>query len=76
MGGPSVYVLLLLVSEKRTALSLWQGRRELGWKARQNAGRKKGGVKRHHGAASGDRCAETLLLGHDLVVIHRLIEMG
>ena len=35
VGGPSVYVLLLLVNEQRTALSLWQGqnrtrRRKLG----------------------------------------------
>ena len=29
-----------------------------------------------HGAATGDRCAETLLVGHDLVVMHRLMEMG
>ena len=32
--------------------------------------------ERSHGAATGDRCAETLLVGHDLVVMHRLMEMG
>ena len=32
--------------------------------------------ERHHGAAAGDRCAEILLVGHDLMVIYRLIEIG
>ena len=41
-----------------------------------NAGRKKEELERSHGAATGDRHAETLLVGHDLVVIHRLMEMG
>ena len=38
VGGPSVYVLLLLVNEYRTTLSLWQGRTELGGKVRLYAG--------------------------------------
>ena len=41
-----------------------------------NAGRKKGGVERSHGASAKDRSAETLLVGHDLVVMHRLMKMG
>ena len=31
---------------------------------------------RCNGATTGDRCPETLLVGHDLMVIYRLIEMG
>ena len=31
--------------------------------------------RRSHGAATGDRCAENLLVGHDLMVMHKLIEM-
>ena len=45
MGGPSVYVLLLLVNEHRTSLSLWQGRTELGRKTKLNAGKKKDGAR-------------------------------
>ena len=43
-----------------------------------NAGRKKGGAgERHHEVVTAkDRHAETLLVGHDLVVMHRLTEMG
>ena len=45
-----------------------------------NAGRKKGRLERSHGASVRDRrrgsCAETLLVGHELVVMHRLMEMG
>ena len=41
-----------------------------------NSGRKKAESGRHHGAATaGDKHAGTLLVGHDLVVIYRLIEM-
>ena len=33
--------------------------------------------ERHHGAAATrDRRAETFMVGHDLVVLHRLMEMG
>ena len=32
--------------------------------------------ERCHGATARDRCAEILLVGHDLMVIYRLIEMG
>ena len=32
--------------------------------------------ERSHVAATRDRYAKTLLVGHDLVVIHRLMEMG
>ena len=31
---------------------------------------------KHNGSAAGDRHAETLLVGHNLMVIYRLIEMG
>ena len=31
--------------------------------------------ERRYRAATGDRSTETLLVGHDLVVIYRLIEM-
>ena len=31
---------------------------------------------RSHGAAARDRHAETLLVGHELVVMDRLMEMG
>ena len=41
-----------------------------------NAGIKEAGSERSHGATTRDRCAETLLVGHDLVVMHRLMEMG
>ena len=45
-------------------------------KTKVNAGTRKAESRRSHGAISGDRCAETLLLGHGLMVIHRLIDMG
>ena len=45
-------------------------------KIKWNAGRKKAESERHHGSAARERCAETLLVGHDLVVIYRLTEMG
>ena len=32
--------------------------------------------ERSHGASTRDRRAETLLVGHDLVGMHRLMEMG
>ena len=44
-------------------------------KAKLNAGRK-AKSERSHGAAAGDRHTEILLVGHDLVMMHRLIEMG
>ena len=31
-------------------------------------GREKAESKRSHGVADGDRCAETLMVGHDLVI--------
>ena len=40
-----------------------------------NAGRKRAEFRRSHEAATGDRRAETLLVGHDLVVMHRLMEV-
>ena len=45
-------------------------------KIKWSAGRKEVESERSHGTAAGDRCAETLLVGHDLVVMHRLMEMG
>ena len=45
-------------------------------KTKLNAGRKEAESKRSHGAAAGDRCAETLLVGHNLMVMHRLMEIG
>ena len=76
MGGPSVYVLLLLVNEERNCLGLLIGQ-NLGrqGKIKLNAGRK-AESERCHGSTAGGRHAEILLIGHDLVVIHRLIEMG
>ena len=44
-------------------------------KTKLNAGRKEAESGSSHGAATGERCAETLLVGYDLVVMHRLIEM-
>ena len=44
-------------------------------KTKLNAGKKEAESERSHGAAAGDRCAETLLVGHDLLVMHRLMEM-
>ena len=32
--------------------------------------------ERHHVAAEGDRCPGTLPVGHSLMAIHRIIEMG
>lgn len=32
--------------------------------------------KRSHGAPTGDRRAEILLEGHDLMLMHRLMDMG
>ena len=43
-------------------------------KAKLNAGRKEAKSGRRYGAATGDRGTETLLIGHDLVVMHRLME--
>ena len=39
-----------------------------------NVGRKEAESERSHGSTAGDRRAETLLVGHDLVMVHRLIE--
>ena len=42
-----------------------------------NAGRKKDEVRGCRGAITArDRHAETLLVGHDLVMIHRVMEIG
>ena len=40
------------------------------------AERKKAETERRHEATAGDRCAETLLVYHDLMLIYRLIKMG
>ena len=40
-----------------------------------NAEKKKGGVKEKPWS-HGDRCAENLLVVHNLVMMHRLLEMG
>ena len=45
-------------------------------KTKLNAGRKEAESGRRHGATAGDSHAVTLLVGQDLVVIHRLIEIG
>ena len=45
-------------------------------KTKLNAGRKEVESEGSHGAAARDRHTETLLVGHDLVVMHRLMEMG
>ena len=39
-------------------------------------GERRAESERRHRSVAGGRCAETLLVGHDLVVIHRLMEMG
>ena len=31
---------------------------------------------RHGVTAAGDKCAKTLLVGHDLLVIYRIIQVG
>ena len=41
-----------------------------------NAGRKEAEMERIHGASAGDRYVEILLVGHNLLVVHRLMEMG
>ena len=46
----------------------WLRNKELAWPI---ASEEEGRVKRCHGAATRDRCAKTLLVGHDLVVIYR-----
>ena len=43
-------------------------------KTKLNAGKKDAESERSHGAAAGDRHAETLLVGHNLMVVHRLME--
>ena len=45
-------------------------------KTKLNAGRKKVESGRSHGATAKDRSTETLLVDHDLVVMHRLMEMS
>ena len=42
-------------------------------KTELNAGRKKGQSLGHYGVTAGDRHTEALLVGHDLMVMHRLI---
>ena len=49
---------------------------EVGGEKKLNAGRKEVESERNHGATAIERHAETLLVGHDLVVMHRLMEMG
>ena len=53
---------------------------EPGRKTKLNSERKKAESERHHVAAKGDRCplepVRTLPVGHDLFVMHRLIDMG
>ena len=39
-------------------------------------GERKAESERSHGATARDRSTETLLVRHDLVVLHRLREMG
>ena len=45
-------------------------------KSRLDAGRKKCGVRRHHGSTAGDRSTETSLVDQNFMVMHILIEMG
>ena len=45
-------------------------------KTKLNPARKKVEPEGSQGAAAKDRLAETLLVGHDLMVMHRLIEIG
>ena len=54
------------------------GQNELGRKTKLNAGRKKAEPGKRHVATRGERCeplAETLPAGHDLVAMHRLMEV-
>ena len=44
-------------------------------KTKRNIGRKKVESEISPGSA-GDRCAEILMVSHELMVIHRLIEIG
>ena len=45
-------------------------------KTKLGAGRKEVGSERSHGAGTENRHAETLLIGHNLMVMLRLMEMG
>ena len=45
-------------------------------KTKLNAERKEAKSGRSHGASAGDRGIESLLVLHDLMVMHRIIEMG
>ena len=74
MGFPLCKLGIPLVN-KETVLGLHREQRQAG-KTKQNAGRKKAESERSHGDTAGDRCSETLLTGHDLMVMHRLVEMG
>ena len=45
-------------------------------KTKLNAGKEKVESEKSHEAPTRDRHSETLLVGHNLIVMHRLIEMG
>ena len=45
-------------------------------KTKLNSGRKEAGSGRSFGATTRDKHVETLLVGHDLVVMHRLMEIS
>ena len=51
----------------------WLMNKEPGW---PTAWEEEGGVGRCHGSAIGDRRVETLLVGHNLMLMYILIEMG
>ena len=74
LGGSSVYELFLLVNEYRIALSIWQKKTDIGGEKRLYAGRKKGGVRKFHGA-TGDRCRELYPVSHSHMTLYRLIEI-
>ena len=45
-------------------------------KTKLNTDRKKDGIRRYHGSPARGRHAETLMEGHNLVVLYRLIKIG
>ena len=69
----------LSISLSETAVRMAQGNTVPGKSnacVKQCYGLKKVELGRSHGATARDRHTETLLVAHDLVVMHRLMEMG
>lgn len=73
--GSPLCVLSLSLMNKETSLACWYSRTYVSGETELNAGKKKGRVREtpwiHHQRRDG-----ALLVGHDLVVIHRLMEVS